>query len=63
MYLWPSGVIGMLEREQNLVNLVHVCPNLKLLLPIFQHIFGDENLEYGVLTLWIGIWTRLQRRV
>ena len=42
----------MFEREKNRINLL--CPILKLLLSILRHVFGDENLEYGILSLWIG---------
>ena len=31
-----------------------VRPILKLLLSILLHVFGDENLEWEIRTLWIG---------
>lgn len=43
-------VICAFERKKNWVNLV--CPTLMLLLAILRVIFGDENLEKGILTLY-----------
>ena len=51
-YQWPSGVIGAFEKKKNRVNLV--CAIFKLFSWTLRHVFGDENLEYGILTLWIG---------
>ena len=43
------------ERENNRVNLE--CPIFKLLFAILRHVFGDEKMEKGILTLWIGCST------
>ena len=47
------SVIGAFEKEKNRVNLV--CLILQLLLAILRHIFGVENLEEGILTIWIRL--------
>ena len=44
--------IGVYEGDNNRVTLV--CPILKLLLSILRHVLGDESLEQGIVTLWIG---------
>ena len=47
--LSPFARLSVWEGDGSLV-----CPVLKLLLSILRHVFGDENLEWEICTLWIG---------